>query len=49
MCVLVEAETEHYSEFEPELVAGDIRRILALTKGDSSGGNGIKKLAGDGA
>lgn len=36
-----------YSEFEPELVAGDVLRAVALRKGDSSGGNGVK-FGGDG-
>ena len=48
MCVLGEAGTAPYSEFEPELVAGDAPRAVALRKGDSSGGKGVKKCAGDG-
>lgn len=35
-----------YSAFEPQLVE-DVLRAVALRKGDSSGGKGVRKLAGD--
>jgi len=46
--VLGEAGTAPYYEFEPSLVAGAVPRAVALWEGVSSGGQGLKKLAGDG-